>query len=97
MRPYVEGGYSYNHLSSILTANIPVYNPRWPQIMTPTLTTLNRNGVLFGAGVEIKLPPNSCDPGIRYLPYDKGRPNTADFLVGINLNSIYRRTGKPKQ
>jgi hypothetical protein len=92
IRPYVEGGYSYNHISRILTSNIPVYNPQLvPQIIEdPTLTTLNRIGILFGSGVEFKLQLIDVTPGIRYVHYDKGRPNTADFLVGINLNSPFR-------
>jgi hypothetical protein len=92
----VEGGYSYNHISRILTSNIPVYNPQLvPQIIEdPTLTTLNRIGILFGSGVEFKLPLIDVTPGIRYVHYDKGRPNTADFLVGINLNSPFRSKAK---
>jgi hypothetical protein len=98
IRPYVEGGYSYNHISRILTPDFPVYNPynpRVPQIIEdPSLTTLNRIGILFGSGVEFKLPLIDVAPGIRYVHYDKGRPNTADFLVGVTLNSNSSGTTK---
>src|SRR5262249_33280430 len=84
-----EGGYSYNHISRILTSNFPVYNPQLvPQILEyPALTTLNRFGALFGSGVAIKLPLIDVAPGIRYMHFDKGRPNVVDFLVGVTLNS----------
>jgi hypothetical protein len=96
VRPYVEGGYSYNHISNVLTSNIPVYNPgRFPQIVEdPGVSGLNRIGFLFGSGVEFKLPLIDVTPGIRYMHYDKGRPNTADFLVGINLNSQLHNKAK---
>jgi len=74
---------------------------------------MNRSGALFGAGVEIKLPLIHLTPGVRYSRYEKVQVpepdayipslisfqrHSLDFLVGINLNnSIYRRTGKPKQ
>src|SRR5262249_35752204 len=98
IRPYVEGGYSYNHISRILTPDFPVYNPynpRVPQIIEdPTLTTLNRIGILFGSGVEFKLPLIDVAPGIRYVHYEKGRPNSAHFLVVVTLNSHSSGTTK---
>jgi hypothetical protein len=96
IRPYVEGGYSYNHISRILTPYFPVYIPqRFPQILeAPALTTLNRIGFVFGSGVDFKLPLIDVTPGIRYMHYDKGRPNTVDFLVGVTLNSKSNDTTK---
>jgi hypothetical protein len=96
IRPYVEGGYSYNHISRILTPYFPVYNPGLvPQTLEdPAVTTLNRIGFLFGSGVDFKLPLIDVTPGIRYMHYDKGRPNTVDFLVGVTLNSKSNGTTK---
>jgi opacity protein-like surface antigen len=115
LRPYVEGGHSYNHLSGIfLNPTFIRYNQSAPLpqlVSAPYATNMNRSGFLFGAGVEIKLPLIHLTPGFRYSRYDKVQfpeadfpnqttfqsPNSLDFLVGINLNSIYRRTDKPKQ
>src|SRR5262245_23747687 len=87
MRPYLEGGFSYNHLSNI-------YGPR-PQAvgqteLLPSLHSFNRKGVLFGGGVEIKRQMIHVTPGLRYTRYDKGEPfllapNIVDFLVGFTF------------
>ena len=106
MRPYVEGGFSYNHLSNIYGPYRIDFSGQTEQ--TPTINSLNRKGVVFGVGAEIKLKMIHVTPGLRYT-HSGGAPglpvstiiapnqNSFDFLVGINLNSIYRRTGKPKQ
>jgi hypothetical protein len=105
MRPYVEGGFSYNHLSNIYGPYRIDYSVQTEQ--TPTINSLNRKGVVFGVGTEIKLKMIHVTPGLRYT-HASGAPglpatifatnqNSFDFLVGINLNSIYGRTGKPKQ
>ena len=113
LRPYVEGGHSYNHLSGIFvnpTLFLP-YNARasLPQLVSaPYATNMKRSGFLLGAGVEIKLPLIHLTPGFRYSRYDQVEvaepnlrgiesPKSLDFLVGINLNSLYHRAGKPKQ
>ena len=87
MRPYLEGGLSYNHLSNI-------YGP-WAQAIgqaerLPSLNSFNRKGVLFGGGTEIKLHMIHVTPGLRYTHYSKGKPfllapNAVDFLVGFTL------------
>ena len=117
LRPYVEGGHSYNRLTGIfLNPSYIPYNPRAPLpqlVSTPYATNLSRSGFLFGAGVEMRLPLIHLTPGFRYTHYDRVQlqelnffgpsltmvesPNSIDFLVGINLNSIYHRAGKPKQ
>jgi hypothetical protein len=105
MRPYVEGGFSYNHLSNIYGPYRIDYSVQTEQ--TPTINSLNRKGVAFGVGAEIKTKMIHVTPGLRYT-HSRGAPgppatifatnqNSFDFLVGINLNSIYTRTGKPKQ
>jgi hypothetical protein len=74
IRPYVEGGFSYNHLSSVfLTSYVVPYKPQLPlpQHFGSSLpSTLNRGGFLLGSGVEIKLPLIDVSPGIRYTRYD---------------------------
>jgi hypothetical protein len=91
MRPYLEGGLSRNRLSNI-------YGP-WPQFIEgapppaerlPSLNSVNRRGVLFGGGAEIKLHRIHVTPGLRYTHYSKGNPfllapNAVDFLVGFTL------------
>jgi len=91
MRPYLEGGLSYNHLSNI-------YGP-WPPFIEgtpppaerlPSLNSFNRKGVLFGGGAEIKLHMIHVTPGLRYTHYNKGEwfllaPNSVDFLVGFTF------------
>jgi hypothetical protein len=105
MRPYVESGFSYNHLSNIYGPYRIDYSVQTEQ--TPTINSIIRKGVVFGVGAEIKFKMIRATPGLRYT-HAGGAPgpaatifatnqNSFDFLVGINLNSIYTRTGKPKQ
>jgi len=91
MRPYLEGGLSRNRLSNI-------YGP-WTQFIEgapppaerlPSLNSVNRRGVLFGGGAEIKLHRIHVTPGLRYTHYKNGSPflfapNAVDFLVGFTL------------
>ena len=91
MRPYLEGGLSYDRLSNI-------YGP-WPRVIEgappqterlPSLNSFNRRGVLFGGGAEIKLHMIHVTPGLRYTHYSKGEwfllaPNTVDVLVGFTF------------
>jgi len=73
IRPYVEGGYSYNHLEHVLTS-VATYNPQGPfpqHVQGSTAVTLNRGGFLLGSGVDIKLSLINVTPGIRYTHYDR--------------------------
>jgi hypothetical protein len=88
MRPYLEGGLSYNRLSNIYGPWSGSVSP--PAQLLPTLNSLNRRGVLFGGGAEIKLHMIHVTPGLRYTHYSKGEkfllaPNSVDFLVGFTF------------
>jgi len=93
IRPYVEGGLSFNHL-----ANIFSYPPFAPGVVgvtfEPTRNTVNRRGLLVGAGVEIKHHFIHLTPGIRFTRYPTRlydstvppyRTNAVDFLVGFRF------------
>jgi hypothetical protein len=91
MRPYAEVGLSYNHLTNIYGPII--YGPTISaigQTDLPSLNSINRRGVLFGGGAEIKLHMIHVTPGLRYTHYSKGEPfllapNIVDFLVGFTF------------
>ena len=92
IRPYVEAGVSFNHLSNVFSfENFPFTGPRTlPFTLAPTSSSFNRAGVLFGAGVEINLHVIHVTPGLRYTHYNETRPwlpatNAADFLVGFTF------------
>jgi hypothetical protein len=74
LRPYVEGGFSYNHLTGIFVNPVGVpYDPQRPlpqHVVGANPSTINRSGFLLGAGVEIKLPRIRVTPGVRYARYD---------------------------
>ena len=93
IRPYVEGGLSFNHL-----ANIFSYPPFAPGVVgvtfEPTRNTVNRRGLLVGAGAEIKYHFIHLTPGIRFTRYPTRlyestvppyRTNAVDFLVGFRF------------
>ena len=93
--PYVEGGFSYNHLSDVLENPYPYGLPfPGPSLsFVPTVSSVNRMGFLFGGGVEIKTPIVRLTPGLRYTRYDKVQyflpsPNAVDFLVGFQLKKF---------
>jgi hypothetical protein len=88
MRPYLEGGLSYNRLSNIYGPWSGSVSP--PAQLLPTINSFNRRGVLFGGGAEIKLHMIHVTPGLRYTHYSKGEtfllaPNSVDFLVGLTF------------
>jgi opacity protein-like surface antigen len=73
LKPYAEGGFSYNHVSGVFGIPSAGYNPNLPlpqRVMWPDTFTINRSGFLFGGGVELKLPDIRLSPGIRYARYD---------------------------
>jgi opacity protein-like surface antigen len=91
IRPYVEGGISYNHVSDVLGGNDNRFRIVQPgNIFRPTVNSINRTGFLAGGGVEIRLRMIHLTPGLRYTHYDKVEsflpsPNAIDFLVGFQL------------
>ena len=71
--PYVEGGFSYNHLTDIFISAAVPYNSlaRVPQpVLGPAPVNIDRSGFLLGAGVEMKLPLVRLTPGVRYARYE---------------------------
>jgi opacity protein-like surface antigen len=73
LQPYVEGGFSYNHISGVFGTPSAGYNPSLPlpqRVMWPNTFTINRSGFLLGGGVEIKLSDIRLSPGVRYARYD---------------------------
>jgi outer membrane protein W len=100
IRPYVEGGVSFNRLSNAYTVQIPY--PRQPPQLPFTIehmrSSLTRVGPLFGVGVDVKVHGIHVTPGLRYTHYNQleqltgcasgsaCRGNTAvDILVGVTF------------
>jgi hypothetical protein len=92
IRPYVEGGVSFNHLSSVYNFEsffTGLLGPRpLPFTLGPTIGSFNRIGGLFGLGVDLKLLKMHVTPGFRYTHYsDKTQwlpaANAVDCLVGF--------------
>ena len=85
MRPYVEGGFSYNHLSNIYRPYRIDFSGQTEQ--TPTIESLNRKGVVFGVGAEIKLKMIHLTPGLRYT-HSGGAPSLSATIIAPNQNSF---------
>lgn len=93
IRPYVEGGFSYNHLSDVLwsyPSQFPPFRPPVGFVVTPSVSSVNRSGLLFGGGAEIKFRNIHLTPGLRYTRYDKVEfflpsPNAVDLLVKFHF------------
>jgi hypothetical protein len=78
LRPYVEGGHTYNHLNGIFVnpTQFLYYNPRAPLpqlVSAPYATNMKRSGFVLGAGVDVKLPLIHLTPGFRYSRYDQAQ------------------------
>ena len=89
IRPYAEVGRSYSHLTNILgyLPSIPG-GPIGP--IEPTHNRVNRQGLLVGAGAEIKHHFIHLTPGFRFTRYSRGQgyllnTNSAEFLVGFKF------------
>jgi hypothetical protein len=94
LRPYVEGGISFNRLGDVLVpyqSPYPLGNPPVGTVLAPSTTSISRTGFLAGGGVDIKLPTGHLTPGFRYTRYgeEKGSlfpsTNAVDFLVGFQV------------
>jgi hypothetical protein len=95
IRPYVEGGVSFNHLSNVYSfQNVFPMFPIGPRPLPftdgPTRASFDRVGGLFGLGVDLKLHKIHVTPGFRYTHYNDTRqwlPSThvVDFLVGFTI------------
>jgi hypothetical protein len=69
MRPYAEGGFSYNHLTNIFTSPVPISFVPDPTGPPPPRQSINRTGLLLGGGAEIMLRGIHVTPGLRYTRY----------------------------
>ena len=83
VKPYIETGVSFNHLSGFL---LPFRTLPSPPSDQPEGST-TRTGVAVGAGIELKLTRVRLSPGIRYSPWgDKWfvpGSNVVDLLLSV--------------
>jgi hypothetical protein len=93
IRPYVEGGVSFNHLSNVYDFGnfFPAIGPRTiPFTIGPTSGSFNRVGGLFGLGLDFNLHVIHVTPGLRYTHYGDTiswlpSTNAVDLLVGLTF------------
>lgn len=94
IRPYVEGGISFNHLGATYdfeNASFPSPVPRQPPFtIAPIRSSFGRAGGLLGMGVDLKFHVIHVTPGLRYTHYNETRfwlpsTNPVDFLVGFTF------------
>ncbi|MFL6451520.1 MAG: hypothetical protein ACJ746_28155 [Bryobacteraceae bacterium] len=100
IRPYVEGGISFNHLGNVYNfsnvynvanASFPSPTPRQPPYtVAPIPGSFERVGGLVGIGVDFKLHVIHVTPGLRYTHYNEKSfwlpsTNAVDFLVGFTF------------
>jgi hypothetical protein len=94
IRPYVEGGVSFNHLSNVYSFENASFSSPFPRqlpfTIAPGRTSFDRAGGLFGLGVDLKLHVIHVTPGLRYTHYNETRfwlpaANSVDFLVGFTF------------
>jgi hypothetical protein len=82
VRPYVEGGFSYNRLTDIAKPfQTAVNNP------SDLLASVTRPGFVMGTGMEIGSGKLRLVPGLRWTRYEERSfipsANSIDFLVGL--------------
>jgi TonB dependent receptor len=96
LRPYVEAGFSYNHLTNVYFPNqpqpgtLPTLLPDGSRLFPAHGKPENRGGFLLGVGFELKLKRIHLTPGLRYTRYNQAEPwlpsaNALDFLLGFRL------------
>lgn len=88
MRPYLEAGLSFNHLSGVFVPFRTLVSQS--AILTPTGLSGNRRGFVVGAGIEIRLPRGRLVPGLRYTRYGRTEfwlpgASAVDFLAGFSF------------
>jgi hypothetical protein len=105
IRPYVEGGASFNRLSNVYSfQNVSINFRQLPSTFAPRRGSFNRVGPLFGMGVDVKLHRIHVTPGLRYTHYNRlssltdchagpgcGGSKVVDFLVGFTFELPTRR------
>ena len=94
IRPYVEGGISFNHLGSVYNFQNATFSsptPRQPPFtVAPIPGSFERVGGLVGIGVDFKLHVVHVTPGLRYTHYNEKNfwlpsTNAVDFLIGFTF------------
>ena len=94
IRPYVEGGISFNHLGSVYdfqNASFSSPTPRQPPYtVAPVPGSFERVGGLVGIGVDLKFHVIHVTPGLRYTHYNEknfwlASASAVDFLVGFTF------------
>jgi hypothetical protein len=101
IRPYAEGGFSWNRLSNVYSVQTTPYPtpPQLPFTIFPLRGSFTRHGPLFGMGVDVKFHRIHVTPGLRYTHYNKllgqltaciSGPDcpsnkAVDFLVGFTF------------
>jgi len=88
IRPYVEAGVSFNHLSGVFAPFRALVSQS--AVLKPEGRSEERRGLVVGSGVEIKLPFVRVIPGLRYSHYGDTQlwlpsANAVDFLVGFTF------------
>ena len=82
VRPYVEGGFSYNRLSDVVKPfQTAISNPK------DLVAAVGRPGFVMGGGIEIGSGKLRLAPGLRWTRYNTSTiipsVNSIDFLVGL--------------
>jgi hypothetical protein len=90
IRPYVEGGVSFNHLSNVYRFEPFRIGSPLPFTFGPRRGSFDRVGGLFGMGIDFKLHVIHVTPGFRFTHYNEPRywlpaTNSVDFLVGFTF------------
>ena len=94
IRPYVEGGISFNHLGNVYdfkNASFSSPTPRQPPYtVAPVPGSFERVGGLVGIGVDLKFHVIHVTPGLRYTHYNEknfwlASASAVDFLVGFTF------------
>ena len=98
-RPYVEAGFSFNHLSDVFAPFRTLVSQS--AILVPSGRSENRRGLVMGAGVEIRLAFVYLVPGLRYTHYGDTHSwlpsaSAVDFLVGFTFRGPGARPSRPK-
>ena len=82
VHPYIEGGFSFNHLTDIAKPfQTAVNNP------SDLVASISRPGFVVGTGIEIGSGRLRLVPGLRWTRYQNRSfiptSNSIDFLVGL--------------
>jgi hypothetical protein len=91
VKPFVEGGYSYDHVELNVALERANFSPTGSTPIT-NLAVTSHHGFVLGGGLDFKIPFLRISPEIRYT-HDTGaasvgnllNTNQAEFLVGVRF------------